>query len=105
MQGKTWKTDHVHWHTWMCGRVQKNHKWVHNRLQTWIVERMSAQHQTILATFLRFRKLLYSCTEGICHSSTRPGTSYHMTLLFYQASPHISTAYNNCWGEKAGVRG
>jgi len=33
---------------------------------------MCAQHQTVLATFLGFRKLLYSCTEGMCHSSTCP---------------------------------
>ena len=37
---------------------------------------LSAWHQTVLATFLGFRKPLYSCTEVhvMCHSSTRPGT-------------------------------
>ena len=40
----------------------------------------------------------------MCHSSTCPGTSYHMTQ-FYQAFPHVSTANDKCWGEKAWVRG
>ena len=53
------------------------------RLLTETIKRLSARHQTVLATFLRFRKPLYSCTEGMCHSSIRPGTSYHMTQ-FYQ---------------------
>jgi len=63
-----------------------------------------ARHQTVLVTLLGFRKPIYSCTEGMCHSSTRPGTSYHVTW-FYQAFPHISTASDKCWGEKACVRG
>jgi len=71
------------------------------QLQT---QTVSAQHQTVLATFLGFRKLLYSCTEGMCHSSTHPGTSLHMTQ-FYQAFPSISTASDKCWGEKVRVRG
>jgi len=41
---------------------------------------------------------------GMCHSSTRPGMSLHMTQ-FYQAFPHVSTANDKCWGEKAWVRG
>ena len=74
------------------------------RSQTQTIERLRAWHQTVLATFLGFRKPLYSCTEGMCHSSTCPGTSYHMTQ-FYQAFPGISTASDECWGEKAWVRG
>ena len=61
-------------------------KRVHYRLQTRTVERLSARHQAVLATFLGFKKPLYSCTEGMYHSSTRPGTSYHVTQ-FYQAFP------------------
>jgi len=57
--------------------------------------------QTVLETFLGFRKPLNSCTEGMCHSSTRPGTSYHMTQ-FYQAFPHVSTASNKCWVRRPG---
>jgi len=38
----------------------------------------------------------------MCHSSTRPGTSYHVTQ-FYQAFPRISTASDKRWGEKASV--
>ena len=53
---------------------------------------------------LGFRRPLYSCTEGMCHSSTRPGTSYHVTE-FYQAFPRVSTASDKRWGEKAWVRG
>jgi len=37
----------------------------------------------------------------MCHSSTRPGTSYHVTQ-FYQAFPRVSTASDKRWGEKAG---
>jgi len=33
-------------------------------LQTQTVEQLSARHQTVLVTFLGFRKLFYSCTEG-----------------------------------------
>ena len=40
----------------------------------------------------------------MCHSSTRPGTSYHVTQ-FYQAFPRVSTASDKRWGEKAWVRG
>jgi len=79
-------------------------KQVRYRLQTRTVERLSARHQTVLPTFLGFRKPLYSCTEGMCHSSTRPGASYHVTQ-FYQAFPHVSTASDKRWGEKAWVRG
>ena len=73
-------------------------------LQTQNVGWVSARHQTVLVTFLGFRKPLHSCTEGMCHSSTRPGTSYHVTQ-FFQAFPRVSTASNKCWGEKAWVRG
>jgi len=59
------------------------------------------QHQTVLIMFLRFRKPLHSYTKGMCHSSTRPGTSLHVTQ-FYQASPHISTASDKHWGERPG---
>jgi len=40
----------------------------------------------------------------MCHSSTRPGTSYHVTQ-FYQAIPRVNTASDKRWGEKAWVRG
>jgi len=50
------------------------------------------------------QKPLYSCTEGMCHSATHPGTSLHMTQFFYQVFPHISTAGDKCWGEKAWVQ-
>ena len=93
------------------GRVEEWHhpgktasKRVRYRLQTWTVEQLSARHQTDLTTFLGFRKPLYSCTEGMCHSSTHPGTSYHVTQ-FYQAFPRVSTASDKRWGEKAWVRG
>ena len=79
-------------------------KRVHYRLQTRTIERRNTWHHTVLATFLGFRKLLYSCTEGMCHSSTRPGMSYHMTQ-FYQAFPRISTASDKRWDVKALVRG
>jgi len=41
---------------------------------------------------------------GMCHSSTHPGISLHMTQ-FYQAFPRVSTASNKQWGEKAWERG
>ena len=108
-RGKAW----YNWVTWydVPGRMEEWHipgktasKRVRYRLQTRTVERLSAWHQTVLATFLGFRKPLYSCTEGMCHSSTRPGTSYHVTR-FYQAFPRVSTASDKRWGEKAWVRG
>jgi len=50
----------------------------------------STRHQacTVLATFFEFRKLLYSCTEGRCHSSTRPGMSLHV-ISFTRPSPAL----------------
>jgi len=50
---------------------------VHYRLQIWTVEQLSARHQTVLMTFLGFRKLLYSCTEGMFYSSTRHVTQFY----------------------------
>jgi len=57
------------------GRVEEWHiprktasKRVRYRSQTQTVERLSARHQAVLATFLGFRKPLYSCTEEMCHS-------------------------------------
>jgi len=47
---------------------------------------------------------LTCCFPGMCHSSTRPGTSLHVTK-FYQIFPRISTASDKCSGEKAWVRG
>jgi len=79
-------------------------KRIRYQLQTRTVERLSAQHQTVLVTFFGIRKLLYSCTKVMCHSSTHPGTSLHVTQ-FYQALPHVITASDKCWGEKAWVRG
>jgi len=35
----------------------------------------------------------------MCHSSTRPGTSYHVTQ-FYQAFPHVSTASDKYWARR-----
>ena len=98
------KLSHVQWRTWTCGGVVhswKSCKWVRYRSQTQTVPQLSARHQTVLATFLGFRKPLYSCTEVMCHTSTHPGTSLHMT----QAFPHVSTASDKRWGEKAWVQG
>ena len=89
------------WH--IPRKTTRNWSWVHYRLQTWTVEQLSSWHQTVLAAFLGFRKLLYSCTEGMYHSSTRPDTSLHVTQ-FYQAFC-ISTASNKRWGEKVWVWG
>ena len=41
---------------------------------------------------------------GMCHSSTRPVMSYHVTQL-YQAFPRVSNASDKRWGEKAWVQG
>jgi len=73
-------------------------KWVHYWSQTRAVEWLSAQHQTVLVTFLGFRKPLYSCTEWMCHSSTRPWTSLHV-ISFTRPSPTLVLQATN-----AGVR-
>ena len=87
---------------WTCGGVwhsQKNwSKWVHYWSQTPTLEWLSAQHQSVLVTFLGFRKPLCSCTEGMCHSSTCPGTSLHVTH-FTRPSPTLVLQVTN-----AGVR-
>jgi len=51
--------------------------------------------------FLGFRKPLYSCREVMCHTSTRPGTSLHVTQAFLR----VTTASDKCWVEKAWVQG
>ena len=75
--GRPGKTDHVQLCT--CGCVEEWHifyktanKWVHYQSQTRTMGGPSNRHQAVLAMFLGFRKLIHSCTEGICHSSTRP---------------------------------
>jgi len=101
------KPSHMQWHTWTCGGVahsQKNCKWACYWSQIQTVEWLSARHQTALVKFLELRKPLYSCTEGMCHSSTCPGMSLHVTQ-FYQIFPHVSTVRNKHWGEKAWVQG
>jgi len=78
------------YYLWKSGTFPKKtaSKWVRYWSQTWTVEWLSARHQTVLTKFLGFRKPLYSCIEGMCHSSTRPGTSLHVTQ-FYQAFPRV----------------
>jgi len=98
------------WVTWhdVLGRMEEWHitgktasKWVRYRLQTRTVE-LSARHQTVVATFLVFRKPLYSCREGMCHSSIRPGTSNHVTQ-FYQAFLRVqSTVATNAGTRRPG---
>jgi len=60
--------------------------------------RTTEQHQTILATLLEFRKLLYNCTEEMGHSSTRPPNVIAHDQ-FYQAFPALVLQAKN-----AGVR-
>ena len=82
--------------TWTVGgRMEEWHiprktasKWVHYRLQTWTVEWLSTQHQAVLATFLGFRKPLYSCTEGMCHSSTCLPVRHCMWSVLPGLPPH-----------------
>jgi len=92
---------------WRSGTFPKKtaSKRVRYQSQTRTVERLSARHQTVLATFPRFRKPLYSCTEGFAtlpHVQVR--MSLHVTQI-YQAFHRVSSANNKCWGEKARVRG
>ena len=67
------------------GRVEEWHiprkttsEWVHYWSQTQTIKQLSTRHQTVFVMFLRFRKPLYSCTEGMCHSSTHLGMSMHV---------------------------
>ena len=75
-----------------CGGVAHSHK------KQQVSKCANTDHRTTerstsdsLGDFLGFRnfKPLYSCTEGMFHSSTHPGTSYHMTQ-FNQAFPRVS---------------
>ena len=95
------------WCTWTCGGVAHSQKAASKRVRYWsqtqTVDRLSGRHHTVLVMFRRFRKPLYSCTEGLCRSSTRLGTSLHVTQ-FYQAFSRVSTASDKRWSEKAWVR-
>ena len=51
---------------------KKKRKWECYWPQIRTVEWLSTPHQTVLEMFLVFRKPLYSCTERMCHFSTRP---------------------------------
>jgi len=51
--------------------------------------------------FLGFRKPLYNCTEGMCHTS-RYVTERDSVL---PGLPHISITSNKHWGEKVWVGG
>ena len=103
------------WH-WTCGgmaldvwrngtgRVEEWHipskttsKWVHYWSRAWNEEWLSAEHQTVLVTFLGFRKLLYSATPPHVHPMSRYIIARDQ---FFQAFPRVSTASNKCWGEK-----
>jgi len=88
------------------GRVEEWHipgktasKQVHYQLQTRTIERLSSQHQIVLATFLGFSH--FTAVQKECAT---PGMSLHV-IQFCQAFPHVSTASDKCWGEKAWVRG
>ena len=72
---------------WHIPRKTTN-KWVRYRSQTQTVEWLNTWHQTVLVTFLGFRKPLYNCTERMCHSSTRPGMSLQW-LSFTRSSPAL----------------
>jgi len=55
------------------------------------------------------QKLPHSCTvtQGMCHSSTHPPNVQvcHCTWSVLPGLPHVSTASDKRWGEKAWVRG
>jgi len=91
------------------GRVEEWHiprktasKWVWYRLQTWTIEHWALDIRQSWQHFLGSKSQLQSCTEGMCHSSTCPDTSLHVTQ-FYQAFLCVSTASSKCWSQKAWV--
>ena len=98
------KLSHVQWRTWTCGGVAqswKSRKWAHYRLQTQTVQQLSVWHQTVLATFLGFRKPLYSLyRSNVPHLHT----SRYITARD-SGLPRVSTASNKRWGEKDWVQG
>jgi len=65
--------------------------------QTQTVERLSTRHQTILTTFLGFRKPLYSCTEE-CATSLHTSSQVHH-CMWLEPSPALVLQATN-----AGVR-
>jgi len=78
MHGTT-DPDYVRWRTWtLDGHVEEWHIPREPQVSECVtadmvtMERQSAQHQAVLAMFLGFRNPLYSCAEGMCHSSTCP---------------------------------
>ena len=102
------KLSHVVGRTWTCGGVAHSFCTTVKRLS----ESKKRCQDCLMSSAQSFygpclRSLAHSltcCFSGRCHSSTRPGTSYHGTQ-FYQAFPHVSTASDKRWGEKAWVRG
>ena len=98
MQGYTGCVEE--WH--IVGKTASKRVHYQSQSPTVTTERLTLDS---LADFSWVQKAaLHSCTEGMCHSSTCPGTSLHVTQ-FYQVFHHISIASNKHWGEKPGYKG
>ena len=94
--------------TWTCGGVAHSFCTAVKRLSEPKKRRQDCQMSSAQSFYGScLQSVVYSltcCFSRMCHSSTRPGTSYHVTQ-FYQAFPRVSTASDKRWGEKAWVRG
>ena len=86
------KLSHVQWRTWTWEGVARS--WKNSKKasalyqsQTRTVEWLSTQHQTVLVTFLGFRKPLYSSTEKECATPPHIQVCHFMWLSFTRTSP------------------
>ena len=68
---------------------------------------LSTQHQIVLVMFLGFRKPFKAIQKECATPPHVHPMSRYITACdqFCQAFPHISTASDKCWSEKAWVRG
>jgi len=100
------KLSHVVWHTWTCGECHIPTKTASKRvcywLQTRTVEQLSAQHQTVLVTFLGFRKLLTTVQK---ECATPPHVQVrHTWLSFTRPSPALVLQAKNAGARRPGYK-
>ena len=100
------KLSHVVWCTWTYGGVAHSFCTAVKRLSESKKHRQDClilSSQSFYGLCLRSVSLTCCFFLGMCHSSTRPGTSLHVTQ-FYKAFSRISTASGKWWDEKAWVQ-
>jgi len=97
----------MQWHAWTCGGVAhswKSCKWVCSLPIANMNHRMTERSTSdSLGDVSWVQKAAYSCTEGMCHSSTHPVMSLHVTQFYLTFTcVTCSTASDKCRVRRTG---